>query len=122
MGYYDRQEPLSVREESLRDAEEAAHEARVAETEQEVMATPEGAAEVIFDALGLAFDPADAFTHGDGPFFRAISALYAEVWNRRGPNTEHEMALIHSLEKSLANVVSGRIASENRAKFYRGAA
>ena len=118
MGYFDRQYPPTMREEAWADAEEAAHEARCAEHEELILATPEGAAEVIFDALGLVCDETP-FSGGDGDFFRAVSALYVEAIGQPKTATPAQQQLVRSLEKSLARVIDEHIRREDLHKHAR---
>jgi hypothetical protein len=118
VGYYDRQSPPTMREEAWADAEQAAHDARCAEHEELILATPESAAEVIFDALGLVYDETP-FNAGDGEFFRAVSAVYMEARDKWQTATPAQQQLVRSLEKSLANVIEAHIREEDRAAYNR---
>ena len=118
MGYFDRQSPPTMREEAWADAEEAAHEARCAEHESLILATPEGAAEVIFDALGLVCDD-NPFSGSDGEFFRAVSTVYMEARDKWQTATPAQQQLVRSLEKSLARVIDEHIRLEDLQKHAR---
>ena len=118
MGYFDRQSPPTMREEAWADAEEAAHEARCAEYESLILATPESAAEVIFDALGLVYD-GNPFNAGDGDFLRAVSTVYMEARDKWQTATPAQQQLVRSLEKSLARVIDAHIREEDRAAYSR---
>jgi len=118
VGYFDRQYPPTMREEVWADAEQAAHEARCAEHESLILATPEGAAEVIFDALGLVCDD-NPFGGADGEFFRAVSTVYMEARDKWQTATPAQQQLVRSLEKSLANVIEAHIREEDRRAHIR---
>lgn len=118
MGYFDRQTPPTMREEAWADAEQAAHDARCAEHESLILATPEGAAEVIFDALGLSYD-GNPFNAGDAEFLRALSIVYIEARDKWQAATPAQQQLVRSLEKSLSNVIEAHVLEEDRAAYSR---
>lgn len=114
------QGPYSLNEERYLDAREAAHEADCAAMEQEILATPESAAEVIFEALGLDFDPATAFKGADGPFLLAVAAIYADACNRYGTDESPLVRkLVDVLHKPLQAVIDNALAENERDRRAR---
>ena len=100
-----RQVPYSAREEARIEAEHAAHEYAIEREEANIMQSAEFAIPVIYDAMGLVYGP-ESRESSDFPFYLAVAGLYVAAWRKkRGTESPEELALIKSLEKSLANVV-----------------